>query len=155
VVLAIFPASSAAYRHWLDTLKVRAQDGRSLLATRAGPPVIWNSLLPPLRVCPQIVSSLYSGFSTNFALKVPYMAGMFACLSLNERAFTYMEVSQGLLLGPGWKQLLSAGLVGVEVSLLLSPFELIRIQGQNKGKGGLIAASKYVVGLNHDRSVRR
>lgn len=81
------------------------------------------------------------------------MAGMFACLSMNERAFSSLE-SHGLLLSSNWKQFLSAGLVGVEVSLFLSPFELIRIQGQNKGKGGIIAASKYVMGLNHDRSTR-
>lgn len=140
--------------HWLDTLKVRAQDGRHLLATRTGAPVTWNSFLPPLRVGPQIVSSLYSGFSTNFALKVPYMAGMFACLSLNDHAFSWLEASQGHTLNTSHKQLLAAGLVGVEVSLLLSPFELVRIQGQNKGKGGLFAASRYVAGLNHDPSLR-
>ena len=35
-------------------------------------------------------------------------------------------------------------LVGVEVSLLLSPLEMVRIQGQNCGKGGLLSASRAV-----------
>jgi hypothetical protein len=42
------------------------------------------------------------------------------------------------------RALLSAGAVGVEISFLLTPLELVRIQGQNKGKGGIIAASRHV-----------
>ena len=40
------------------------------------------------------------------------------------------------------REFVSAFLVGIEASLLLSPLELVRIQGQNRGKGGLLEASR-------------
>jgi len=42
------------------------------------------------------------------------------------------------------RELTGAALVGVEVSLLLSPLEMVRIQGQNCGKGGLLSAARAV-----------
>ena len=132
--------------HWIDTLKVRRQDGRPLLMNvRTGLPLqraAYRSLPGFALGC---VSSLYAGFSTNLTLKVPYMAFMFAFNALNTRLLSDLggdQVENGQ--GRVAKELAAAALVGVEVSLLLSPLEMVRIQGQNCGKGGLLSASRAV-----------
>ena len=135
--------------HSIDTLKVRAQDMRPLLPWEA-----LRSATPLLRPVVAL-DSLYAGFSTNLFLKVPYMAAMFGFHALNKTLFD-------LTLGPStassdphahaYRELVSALLVGVEASLLLSPLELVRIQGQNCGKGGLLQASAYLA-ANHQPGV--
>ncbi|RPH12711.1 MAG: hypothetical protein CBC49_007735, partial [Alphaproteobacteria bacterium TMED89] len=121
--------------HWIDTLKVRRQDGRALLMdVKTGLPLKKRAALGPyLLAC---VGSLYAGFSTNLSLKVPYMASMFALNAFNNKLLSWFEGTSETA-----KELASAALVGVEVSVLLSPLEMLRIQGQNCGKGGLISAS--------------
>ena len=124
--------------HWIDTLKVRRQDGRALLMdVRTGLPLKRAALGPYLLAC---VGSLYAGFSTNLSLKVPYMASMFALNAFNNKLLSWFEGTSETA-----KELASAALVGVEVSVLLSPLEMLRIQGQNCGKGGLISASRAVL----------
>ena len=123
--------------HWIDTLKVRRQDGRPLLMdVRTAAPLRRLGGWPTFAVA--CIGSLYAGFSTNLALKVPYMASMFAFNAVNSRLLTQLG------LGGDQKELTSAALVGVEVSLMLSPLEMVRIQGQNAGKGGLLSASRAV-----------
>lgn len=99
-----------------------------------------------------MLASLYQGFSTNLFLKVPYMAAMFGFNSLNQKLLSHFapedeacgkRVDGHHMLSASSRDLFSALLTGVEASLLLSPLELIRIQGQNKGKGGLMQASRY------------
>ena len=68
--------------------------------------------------------------------QVPYMGSMFFFNSLNNHALHAIEEWNGTSLSPDTRALLSAGAVGVQVSLLLSPLELVRIQGQNQNKGG-------------------
>jgi len=57
--------------------------------------------------------------------------------------FKVLEEWSGKALTQDARSLMSAGLVGVQISLLLSPLELVRIQGQNQSKGGLVEASDY------------
>ena len=124
--------------HWIDTLKVRRQDGRPLLMdVRTGMPLVRASSWP--RFLSQCMGSLYAGFSTNVALKVPYMACMFAFNALNSRLLDKFGLREGVA-----GEVAGAALVGVEVSLMLSPLEMVRIQGQNCGKGGLVSASRAV-----------
>ena len=125
--------------HWIDTLKVRRQDNRPLLMDTSGKPLQLQRLGAP-RFAIAAVRSLYAGFSTNLSLKLPYMACMFAFSAMNTRLLE--SVSAGS--SPLATELASAALVGVEVSLLLSPLEMVRIQGQNCGKGGLLSASRAV-----------
>jgi hypothetical protein len=104
--------------HWIDTLKVRSQDGRPLLMdVRTGQPLHRGQL--GHRFWYASLQSLYAGFSTNLSLKVPYMAFMFAFNSLNSRVLDAASDAS-----PTAKELASAALVGVEVSLLLSPLEM-------------------------------
>jgi len=123
--------------HSIDTLKVRAQDKRPLLP--------WNELKVtsfPLRPLVS-ATSLYQGFTTNLFLKVPYMASLFGFHSLNRSLLT-MLLPEDYLSGTS-KEMVSAFGAGIEASLLLSPLELIRIQGQNCGKGGLWVSSRYCI----------
>ena len=135
--------------HWIDTLKVRRQDGRPLLMDVASGRPLQLGGLGPRRLIARCLGSLYAGFSTNVSLKVPYMACMFACSAFNSRLLSRLA-SDNEATEPdhSWKrtarELLAAALVGVEVSLLLSPLEMVRIQGQNCGKGGLLSATKAV-----------
>ena len=123
--------------HWIDTLKVRRQDGRPLLLNvRTG-----RALSPNASFFARI-NSLYAGFSTNLSLKVPYMASMFAFNALNTRLLEGPLSSTGSNVAV--KEFTAAALVGVQVSLLLSPLEMVRIQGQNNGKGGLFSATSAV-----------
>ena len=118
--------------HWIDTLKVRRQDGRPLLMEVAtGKPLAQKTPVT-------IVRSLYAGFSTNVSLKVPYMASMFAFNAVNSRVLSHLGGDQTA------RDFAAAGLVGVEVSMMLAPLEMVRIQGQNCGKGGLLSASRAV-----------
>jgi len=124
--------------HSVDTLKVRAQDRRLLLP--------WDTLKArPLWTRPAIaLRSLYAGFSTNFSLKIPYMAFMFGFHAFNRQILGTLfpdESKENLKLA------VSALLVGTQVSALLGPLELVRTQGQNCGKGGILSATKYVNGL--------
>ena len=145
--------------HWIDSLKVRRQDNRPLLMdVKTGLPLQPTSSLP--RFAAASMGSLYAGFSTNLSLKVPYMASMFALSALNNRLLSAAlggssskaaDDGGGADDGDGAssskvliRDLASAALVGVEVSLLLAPLEMVRIQGQNNGKGGLIEASRAV-----------
>mmetsp|Transcript_79697 Transcript_79697/g.155963 ORF Transcript_79697/g.155963 Transcript_79697/m.155963 type:complete len:358 (-) Transcript_79697:294-1367(-) len=128
--------------HSIDTLKVRAQDSQSLLP--------WKQLRSASLTNRPLIGlrSLYQGFSTNLFLKVPYMACMFGFHSLNRWALNELfppESSSSATSSATAREAASALFVGVEASLLLSPLELIRIQGQNKGKGGLVAASRFAV----------
>ena len=148
--------------HWIDSLKVRRQDNRPLLMdVKTGLPLQRSAMGLP-RFAAASVGSLYAGFSTNLSLKVPYMASMFAFSALNNRLLSAAlddhvatsddggSSSGGADGGGGegskamMRDLASAALVGVEVSLLLAPLEMVRIQGQNNGKGGLIEASRAV-----------
>ena len=139
--------------HWIDTLKVRRQAGLPLLMdVRTSAPLLRgaSSSLPGYALA--CVGSVYAGFSTNLSLKVPYMASMFAFNALNTRLLSHLPGSRsgGDTEGDGQrvaKELASAALVGVEVSLLLSPLEMVRIQGQNNGKGGLRSATGVVAAL--------
>ena len=128
--------------HWIDTLKVRAQDRRPLLMDlKTGAPLCKASLGIP-RFALAAIQSLYAGFSTNLSLKLPYMAFMFAFSTLNARLLSALDGG-----GAGsniYRELTGAALVGVEVSLILSPLEMVRIQGQNMGKGGLVPAARAV-----------
>ena len=58
-------------------------------------------------------------------LQVPYMATMFGFHSINRAALASLPNDT---LSERGKEALSALLVGVEASLLLSPLELVRIQ---------------------------
>ena len=122
--------------HSIDTLKVRAQDGRPLLP--------WAQLArSPAAARPALgLRSLYQGFSTNLFLKVPYMACMFGFHSINRGLLGLLP--EGTM-SSGTRDCLSALFVGVEASLLLAPLELVRIQGQNRAKGGLLSATRYVL----------
>jgi hypothetical protein len=78
------------------------------------------------------------------------MAAMFGFNSFNQKVLSSLSVEDDLAPGTPMislsasnRDLLSALLTGVEASLLLSPLELIRIQGQNRGKGGLIQSTIY------------
>ena len=125
--------------HWVDTLKVRRQDGRPLLLdVRSGLSLQRGKLGLPrfIGVC---MASLYAGFTTNVSLKVPYMASMFAFNALNSQLLSCIGGTSKDV-----QDLASAALVGVEVSLMLSPLEMVRIQGQNCGKGGIVSASRAV-----------
>lgn len=126
--------------HWIDTLKVRRQDNRPLLMDAAGNQLQLRRLGGP-RFGIAALRSLYAGFSTNLSLKLPYMACMFACSAVNTQM---IQGVSGAGISPLAAELTSAALVGVEVSLLLSPLEMVRIQGQNCGKGGLLSASRAV-----------
>lgn len=66
--------------------------------------------------------------------------------------FGFHSINRGLLgllpegtMSSGTRDCLSALFVGVEASLLLAPLELVRIQGQNRAKGGLLSATRYVL----------
>lgn len=126
--------------HSIDTLKVRKQDGRPLLP--------WGRLqsAPAIKGPTIILASLYQGFSTNLFLKVPYMATMFGFHALNKSLLDVMW-GDGTAHGEGGalREFSSAFLVGIEASLLLSPLELVRIQGQNRGKGEIVAATRYTL----------
>ena len=123
--------------HWIDTLKVRRQDNRPLLMdVRTG-----KALPSPVGIG-AATASLYAGFSTNLSLKLPYMASMFALNSLNASLLTALDAAGSL--STTAREFASAALVGVEVSLMLAPLEMVRIQGQNCGKGGLLSASRAV-----------
>ena len=126
--------------HSIDTLKVRKQDGRPLLP--------WARLqsAPAIKGPTIILASLYQGFSTNLFLKVPYMATMFGFHALNKSLLDVVW-GDGTTHGGGsaLREFSSAFLVGIEASLLLSPLELVRIQGQNRGKGEIIAATRYTL----------
>lgn len=129
--------------HWLDTLKVRSQDGRPLLMdVRSGLPLRRANTALYLHAV-ACLRSLYAGFSTNLSLKVPYMASMFAFSAFNTQLLSRLGGASDPSTETA-KDLASAALVGVEVSLLLSPLEMVRIQGQNAGKGGLLSASRAV-----------
>jgi hypothetical protein len=121
--------------HTIDTLKVRSQDKRPLLP--------WDKLkATPVTLRPWVsTTSLYQGFSTNLFLKVPYMASLFGFHSLNRKILA--EVAPEGSLSDTSREMVSAFGAGIEASLLLSPLELIRIQGQNCGKGGLWEATRY------------
>jgi hypothetical protein len=125
--------------HWVDTLKVRAQDRRNLL------PYDRFRGLSVLRYISASILSLYAGFTTNFALKVPYMAFMFGANSVNQLAI-------GTFLGDNEHarsiQCASAVLTGLQAAVFLAPLELVRIQGQNCGKGEIIRAGQYVHSLS-------
>ena len=139
--------------HWIDTLKVRRQDGRPLLMNvKTGLPlqrVAYRSRQAFAAAC---MASLYAGFSTNLSLKVPYMASMFAFSAGNMQLLAWLDRKEesssnhggGSSNYNGLRELAAAMLVGVEVSLLLSPLEMVRIQGQNNGKGGLFSAMRAV-----------
>ena len=130
--------------HWIDTLKVRAQDRRPLLMDlKTGGPLKLSILGAP-RFAAAAVGSLYAGFSTNLSLKLPYMASMFAFNALNTQLLDSVLPGDGSGSGKVAKELAAAALVGIEVSLLLSPLEMVRIQGQNCGKGGLFSAARAV-----------
>lgn len=131
--------------HWIDTLKVRAQDRRPLLMDLNTGGHLRLSRLGVPRFAAASVASLYAGFSTNLSLKLPYMAFMFAFNAFNKQVLgvAFGGQSTSCTLNTA-KELASAAMVGVEVSLLLSPLEMIRIQGQNRGKGGLFAAARAV-----------
>ncbi|KAL1530045.1 hypothetical protein AB1Y20_000968 [Prymnesium parvum] len=139
--------------HWVDTLKVRRQDGRPLLMdTRTRLPLNRNQLGSP-RFALSAIASLYAGFSTNLSLKLPYMAFMFAFNAFNQRLLSSSFGSGADGSASAASKLAAAAMVGFEVSLLLSPLEMVRIQGQNCGKGGLISASRAIARLG-DGSVR-
>ena len=127
--------------HSIDTLKVRKQDGRPLLP--------WERLRAASAFTRPAISlgSLYQGFSTNLFLKVPYMATMFGFHAFNKTLLDAIsgggDDDQGMT--SKTREFVSAFLVGIEASLLLSPLELVRIQGQNRGKGGLLEASRYTL----------
>uniref|UniRef100_A0A7S1U8J2 Mitochondrial carrier protein n=1 Tax=Phaeomonas parva TaxID=124430 RepID=A0A7S1U8J2_9STRA len=131
--------------HWVDTFKVRRQDGRALLLDlKTGGALSFKGMAPPA-AAGAAFRSAYAGFSTNFSLKVPYMAGMFACMEANRVVLDATERFLGRELSPTARQAVCAALTGVEVSLLLSPLEMVRIQGQNCGKGGLFDATRAVL----------
>ena len=120
--------------HSVDTLKVRAQDCRSLLP--------WDALRQASTSYRPVLAlrSLYQGFSTNMVLKVPYMSAMFGFHAVNRSLLSSCDA-----LSEAQRNFLSAMLVGVEASLLLSPLELVRIQGQNNGRGEILSALRYVL----------
>ena len=130
--------------HWLDTAKVRRQDGRPLLMDlQTGGPLSVARAGGPLGFARASARSLYAGFSTNLSLKLPYMAIMFACNAANTQALRVLR--DGPLAVPSAAEpAVAAALVGVEVSLMLAPLEMIRIQGQNCGAGGLLSATRAV-----------
>jgi len=104
--------------HWIDTLKVRSQANLPLLLDlqRGGP-------LPPGSGSLAALRSLYAGFTTNLSLKLPYMAFAFGLNALNGRVLS----ACGGSLSETARELVSAALVGVEVSLFLSPLEMVCI----------------------------
>jgi len=69
---------------------------------------------------------------------------LFLSLSEHTQRSLFGSLPEGSLSEPS-KEILSALFVGVEASLLLSPLELVRIQGQNVGRGGLLKAGRFVV----------
>eukprot|EP00617_Octactis_speculum_P005087 CAMPEP_0185792124 /NCGR_PEP_ID=MMETSP1174-20130828/158755_1 /TAXON_ID=35687 /ORGANISM="Dictyocha speculum, Strain CCMP1381" /LENGTH=167 /DNA_ID=CAMNT_0028487147 /DNA_START=442 /DNA_END=945 /DNA_ORIENTATION=+ len=83
------------------------------------------------------------------------MAAMFGFHAINQRFLEALtrkktHLEGGSVIGDQapngiLSQALIAALVGVEASIILAPLELVRIQGQNRGKGELVAASRYVV----------
>mmetsp|Transcript_6147 Transcript_6147/g.23918 ORF Transcript_6147/g.23918 Transcript_6147/m.23918 type:complete len:300 (+) Transcript_6147:230-1129(+) len=99
---------------------------------------------PLLPATASVLRSVYAGFSTNFSLKVPYMAGLFACMQANKHMIGMAEKVSGREISPGTAQMISAALTGIEVSLFLGPLEMVRIQGQNCGKGGIVDATRAV-----------
>jgi hypothetical protein len=70
---------------------------------------------------------------------------MFGFHSLNRWLLDEAFPQESTLLSPVGREVASALFVGVEASLLLSPLELVRIQGQNRGKGGLLSASRFTL----------
>jgi len=129
--------------HWIDTLKVRRQDGRPLFMDVRTGRSLQQAAFSTSGFYVACLKSLYAGFSTNISLKVPYMASMFAFNAINNRMIT-QAFSDDSGNSATTKELAAAALVGVEVSLLLSPLEMVRIQGQNRGKGGLLSATRAV-----------
>lgn len=131
--------------HWIDTIKVRRQDNRPLLMNlrTGGALTLADAANSVPRFLRTALASLYAGFSTNLSLKLPYMALMFAFDAANKRLLNALRPEGSG--SPVLTQLVSAGLVGLEVSLLLSPLEMVRIQGQNCGKGGLLEATRAVL----------
>lgn len=81
------------------------------------------------------------------------MGSMFFFNSLNNHALQAIEKWNGTSLSQDTRALLGAGAVGVQVSLLLSPLELVRIQGQNQNKGGLVEATRHVAGVSRSSGV--
>jgi hypothetical protein len=125
--------------HWVDTLKVRAQDRRPLLPYDR---LRGRSILRGFTVS---TLSLYAGFTTNFALKVPYMAFMFGANSINQLLIgtCFGDQEHGKLVNCA-----SAVLTGLQAAVFLAPLELLRIQGQNCGKGEIIHAARYLASLS-------
>mmetsp|Transcript_81017 Transcript_81017/g.230024 ORF Transcript_81017/g.230024 Transcript_81017/m.230024 type:complete len:327 (-) Transcript_81017:31-1011(-) len=121
--------------HSIDTLKVRSQNAQDSLP--------WDAFRKASMLSrPSLVlGSLYAGFSTNLFLKIPYMSMMFGMHAVNKCIFDMVGLEHA---NEDVREITSAVLVGVEASLILSPLELVRIQGQNNGKGGLISATRYV-----------
>jgi len=78
---------------------------------------------------------------------------MFFFNSLNNHALKAIEDYNGTSLSCDARALLSSAAVGVQVSLLLAPLELVRIQGQNQNKGGLLEASRHVASVAREGGV--
>lgn len=134
--------------HWVDTCKVRAQDRRPVLPWLELRQIHKSSgvgLIGAARVSSASISSLYAGFTTGCSLKVPYMAFMFMSHTLNQRLLRMVGADPEA----DTTIALSAALVGVEASTFLAPLEMIRCQGQNMGKGGIISATRYIASLDH------